>query len=87
MFGILKLITPLMLLICRTALLLEEQARMFTSGLYFETSLAILPESVRTMIREISFYSRTAEHTAEATDSAVEIGRGVYNFNVLYTSL
>jgi len=70
-------ITPLMQFIYLTAEAFTEQAKIFTSGLYFEINLANLPVSVNAMIRLISFWSRTAEHTAEATASAVPTGAGV----------
>ena len=54
-----------------------EQAKIFTSGLYFDVNLANLPDSVRTMIKAISFWSRTAEQTADETASVVPTGPGV----------
>lgn len=72
-------ITPLIPFICLTADAFTEQAKMFTSGLYFEINLANLPVSVNAMIRLMSFWSRTAEQTAAATASAVPTGPAVCN--------
>ncbi len=50
---------------------------MGTGGLYLATCLAILPVSVITMIKS-SPKSRTVETAAEAIDSEVANGWGVY---------
>jgi len=47
-----------------------EQARIFCFGLYLETNLANLPESVKTMISPM-LRSRAVEQQAAATASAV----------------
>ena len=75
--GILNPITPLKAFIYLTACPFTEHARISTCGLYFETSLASFPESVRTTIKVMSYWSRMAEQTAAATASAVPIGGGV----------
>jgi len=76
--GILNPIHPLVVFICLTTEALIEQARIFTYGLYFDTNLASLPESVKTMIKPIG-RSKAAEQQDEATASAVWIGDGVKN--------
>jgi len=62
-------ITPLMQFIYLITVSSEEQARMLSSGLYLETSLASLPDSVRATISLIWVWSMAAEQTAEATAS------------------
>lgn len=63
-------IQPLIVFNCLTTDALIEQARIFTYGLYFDTSLASLPESVKTIIKPIG-RSRAAEQHELATASAV----------------
>ena len=69
--------TPLEVLSCLITGIETLQARMGTGGLYLATCLAILPVSVITMIKS-SPKSRTVETAAEAIDSEVANGWGVY---------
>jgi hypothetical protein len=55
---------------------LMQHAKILTGGLYFDTSRASFPLSVRTMI-SCNFSLKTAEQAAEATASAVPNGGGV----------
>jgi len=50
-----KPMTPLILFICLTAGPFTEQAKIFTSGLYFEINLASFPVSVKAIMRLMSF--------------------------------
>lgn len=75
--GILYPMTPREVFSCLMTGLETLQARIGTEGLYLETSLASLPESVKTIIRSTS-KSLTVPTAAAATDSAVSTPAGVF---------
>ena len=53
---------------------LVAQAKMRTSGLYFETNFGSLPVSAKIIMREISLYSITVLQSEDEIASAVDTG-------------